>query len=372
MFGTFAGSGPVGFAPPHETYGPAIGDSIVEYKVGPRGYDGGIHNSPFSEGRIKEPFTAPGAFNPFMFMRPRRRRLNLLSIVQVMSLPFIIFALTMYLFGFSVRYNDSKWSWFFFCFCLTLSFVFLFKAYLVYRRQKYERWMVPWYLLNDDDSWFLYLGVTVLLSSILGLVVGEIVFSGYTQNYYTLRLLHTYDKIDPVAEGKAYLDAGAVEFANKSFVDITRAVGYKDGNVWCVAPIKLDNEAVANHDFWAVGVNCCTGFPGDFNCFENEQARSSAHGGLRIVNDEDIPFYKLAVMQDNGEFKDNSEFLKDGRMNSVNPLFFTWTKDPVKKIDSMWHDAVWTYATSLAVFFLIETTAVFYFAYVYWKNRLWG
>merc|ERR550537_256605 len=66
--------GPIGYSAPtpcqpaHPTYGPAVGDSVVEHKIGMRGYDGGIHNSPFQNGRIKEPFTAPGTYNPFMFM----------------------------------------------------------------------------------------------------------------------------------------------------------------------------------------------------------------------------------------------------------------------------------------------------------------
>jgi len=370
MFGSFA-SGPVGYAPLHPTYGPAVGDSLVEYKVGPRAYDGGVHNSPFSEGRIKDPFSAPGPFHPFMFMRPRRRRLNVLSIVQVMALPFVLFAMTMYLFGFWVHNNAAEWCWFFVVFCMLLSMVFLYKAFKVYRQWRFDRWNVPWYLLNDDDTWFLYLGTTVFISCILGLVVGQAIYGSYTQSYYTLSLLHKYDSVDPISAGKAYLDAGAVNFAEKSYVDVTHAVGYKDGVVYCVAPIKLGTESVANFDFWAVGTDCCTGFPGNFNCFE-DRSDTSAHGGLRIVDDSEIPFYKLAVMQADGEFKENAEFLKDGRLNSPNPIFFTWMKDPTKKVLSMWRDAVWTYLTSLAVFLFFEVAIVCTLSYMYWKNRLWG
>jgi len=346
---------------------------MVEYKVGPRGYDGGLHNSPFAEGRIKEPFTAPGTFNPFMFMKPRRRRLNLLSIVQVLSIPSVVFAMTTYLFGFSVHNSAPSWCWFFVAFCLAITALFLFKAFLNYRKQRQERWSVPWYLLNDDDTWFLYLGVSVGCSCILGCVVGLIIYSGYTEGYYTLSLLHTYENVDPVAEGKAYLDAGVVDFKKDTFVDTTHAIGYKDGNVYCVAPIKLGTDATVNQDFWAVGVNCCTGFPGSFNCFENRgMTNGIAHGGLRVIDDVDIPFFKLAVMQADGEFKENSGLLKDGRMNSVNPLFFTYMKDPSKTVKSMWNDAVWTYFVSLAAFLAFEMAALGWVAYVYWKNRLWG
>merc|ERR1719316_2418250 len=128
MFGTFQGSMPrMGFQPAHPTYGPAVGDSVVEHKIGMRGYDGGVHNSPFQNGRIKEPFTAPGPYNPFMFMRPRRRRLNLLSCFQAVAVPFVLFSFTMYLMGFSVHNNDPKWCWAWMIFCPILAFVFLVK-----------------------------------------------------------------------------------------------------------------------------------------------------------------------------------------------------------------------------------------------------
>merc|ERR1719359_2566320 len=117
MFNTFENkmgySQGVGYAPAHPTYGPAVGDSVVEHKIGMRGYDGGVHNSPFQNGRIKEPFTAPGPYNPFMFMRPRRRRINVLSVIQVIALPFLVFAVTMYLFGFSVHNDAPMWCYFF-------------------------------------------------------------------------------------------------------------------------------------------------------------------------------------------------------------------------------------------------------------------
>jgi hypothetical protein len=320
-----------------------------------------MYNSPFAEGRIKEPFTAPGQYNPFMFMRPRRRRLNLLSIIQVIALPFLVFALTAYLFGFSVHYTNPMWPWFFVGFCMLIAFVFLVKAAIVYRKQKQEMWSVPWYLLNDDDTWFLFLFAAIAISCLLGIAVGEVIYSGYTQPYYTLFELHSYTGIDPVAEGKAYLDAGAINFKQDSYVDISHAVGYKDGNVYCVAPIKLGKDQVANKDFFAVGVNCCDGFPGNFNCFE-KRAENFAHGGLRIIDNDNIPFFKLAAMQAGAEW---------GK-NSPNPLFFTWMRDPAKRITQYYSDGAWTYGTTLAAFLFFEAAAVGLMAYLYWKNRLWG
>lgn len=367
MFGTFLPphmSGGVAFdpyGPEQPTYGPSIGDSALGHYVGAKGYDGGIHNSPFAEGRMKDPFSAPGQFNPFMFMRPRRRRLNFLSMVQITMLLFGIFALIAYLFGFSARLTAPTWCWFFFSFCLFLAVVCLVKAVIVLRKQRQEQWSTPWYLMNDDDTWFLFLGVAIAISCFLGLAVGEIIFGGYSQPYYTLSELHSYKDVDPIGQGKAYLDAGAVNFKKDSFVDRSRAIGYKDGSVYCVAPIKLGTDGVASNDFYAVGTDCCSGFPGDFNCFENHNDRG-AHGGLRLVDDASIPFFKLAVMQADAEWS----------TNSPNPVFLTWTQDPNAKLTSYLHDAHVTYGWSLAGFFLFEVACIGMMSLLYWRKRLWG
>jgi hypothetical protein len=348
-----------------------VGDSVVEHKIGMRGYDGGVHNSPFQNGRIKEPFTAPGTYNPFMFMQPRRRRLNLLACFQVIAVPFVIFGGTMYLWGFSVHNNDPKWCYLFVVFNVILAIVLGVKALLIYKRYRKDRWVVPWYLLNDDDTWFLVLAVQVLISCFAGVLVGQYIWEDFSSSYYKLSLLHNYVDIDPIQPGQAYLDAGSVLFKDLSYVDTGKAIGYKDGNVWCVAPIKFTTNATADTDFWAVGKDCCTGFPGSFNCQE-DRSDSFAHGGLRAVDDADLAMYRLAVTQAIGEYKPHSDFLIDGRMNTVNPLFFHWVRDPVARINSYWNDAVWTYKAALIAFLIINSIVVCFCAKSFWQSRMWG
>lgn len=356
MFGTFSG-----FQADHPTYGPAIGSSSLPYLVGPRGYDGGIHNSPFSDGKVKEPFSAPGPYNPFRFQRPWKRRINLLSVVQVLAILLIVFAMTTYLYGFSVHYTAPLFCTFWFGFCMTLCTVFLVKGLMVYRKQRQEVLTGLWYLRDDDDTWFMFLTLAMFICVVLGYLVGNVIYSGYSQPYYTLSQLHNYTAVDPVSGGKAYLDAGAVNFQVGSYVDISHGVGYKDSDVYCVAPVKLGNESVAINDFWAVGTNCCNGFPGDFNCFEDRND-NLARGGLRVLSDTAIQHYKLAVMQAGQEW---------GKL-SPNPIFLTWMRDPSVKINNYWHDATWTYAICIVVFAFFEFAIVGIMALMFWKKRLWG
>jgi hypothetical protein len=339
-----------------------VGRSDLEAKIGARGYDGGPYNSPFSQtGAVKEPFRSGGKFNPFMFMRPRRRRLNVMSIVLSMLIPIALFALTTWLFSFYVRDNYVIWGWFFVGCCSLLAICCIVKAAMVRQKQLGEVWTVPWYLRNDDDTWFMFLGAAVLVAVLLALLYGEYIYSSYTQSYYTYTELHTYKDLDPSQPGKAYLDAGAIEFKPDTFVDISQSLGYKDGHVYCVAPIKLGKDAVYNFDFWAVGIDCCNGFPGSFNCFERRNSMK-VHGGLRVLDDSQAAFFKVGVMQATEEYQ----------RGAPNPIFLTWMKDPLQEVRDLWRNGFRWYIGGVVVFALLEIGAVYAMAKIYWERRLWG
>lgn len=347
-----------------------MGYSGLADELGARGYSGGTHNSPFNQtGATKAPFFAPGKFNPHMFQKPRRRRMNLLGMALSFLLPTLLFAITAWLFCFSVRDKSEIWAWFFVGCCLLLAVIFVVKAALVRRKQRDELWTVPWYLRADDDTWFLFLGAAVILATLLGAVFGMLIYSSFTNPYYTLSQLHAYNNTDPAMSGQAYLDAGAIDFKLGSYVDVSQSLGYKDGNVYCVAPIKFGKAKVANLDFWAAGVNCCSGgmeggggdgFPGTFNCFEDRQD-PWVRGGLRITDNRDLAFYKVAVMQASEEFKRSAR----------NPIFITWMKDPAARIQSFHHSGVKWFWCGIAAYALFMMAAVGGVSYMYWKNRLW-
>merc|ERR1719161_1268457 len=93
-------------------------------------------------------------------------------------------------------------------------------------------------------------------------------------------------------------------------------------DMYCVAPVVNGDSQLTTYDYWAVGVNCCSGSSSDFRCgeFNNVHARS----GLRLMKDEQRPFFRLAVQQAEAAYKIKAE----------HPLFFHWMQDPVAAVNA--------------------------------------
>jgi len=244
---------------------------------------------------------------------------------------------------------------------LLVAGIFVMKFVLNRWREEQEVWTVPWYLRSDDETWFLFLACAFTMAVLIGVLWGNYLFQDFMQPYYTLSQLKSYKDVDPSATGSSYMDAGAIDFKADSYVDTTMSIGYKDDHVWCAAPIKWGKDKVANIDFWAVGIDCCDGFPGNFNCFEN-RGDYQAKGGLRWVSDEAIPFFRVAVSQGNQEFDRTSR----------HPLFFTWMRNPDQKILKMWQTGRFYYIVGIVVFAAVEALLALALAQRFWKERLWG
>ena len=66
--------------------------------------------------------------------------------------------------------------------------------------------------------------------------------------------------------GQQLLDAGIVQFAPGSQLDVKKSMGFKNGELYCVAPIVFGTASPVSYDFWAVGKDCCSGSQADFSC----------------------------------------------------------------------------------------------------------
>merc|ERR1740127_237767 len=116
------------------------------------------------------------------------------------------------------------------------------------------------------------------------------------KDYMSMRHLNTYTDINPTTmRGQQLMDAGSVTFTNTTRVDVTRSMGFRNYDTYCVAPITVPELNSSVYDFWAVGLNCCPGVQPSFNC-PNARVRGS-RGGLRLLRSADRPFYRLAVQQ---------------------------------------------------------------------------
>lgn len=116
------------------------------------------------------------------------------------------------------------------------------------------------------------------------------------------------------------MDAGRVQFVSGTELDLKLANGFKNTDVFCVAPITLNGASLASYDFWAVGKNCCSDQMADFRC--GASAGLGPKGGVRVTDDVDRDFYRLAVQQ-----AQSAHAIK-----AVHPLFFEWTENALEQL----------------------------------------
>lgn len=110
------------------------------------------------------------------------------------------------------------------------------------------------------------LGITCVASVALGIAVGVYAQQAYLTEYWQLELGNSYNNVLPSEPGASHRDAAAITFADGTFLDNTRAVGYKTaGTTYCVAPILNAQDYQGRVEYWAVGYDCCRA-RGNFVC----------------------------------------------------------------------------------------------------------
>jgi hypothetical protein len=197
-------------------------------------------------------------------------------------------------------------------------------------KKKQDAGVVQFVVGNQGDAhreptWLIFLFATCLAAWSLGVFVGQVNFTRHAQPYYDISNLETYPAVDPsTMRGQQLMDAGRVMFSPGSKLDLSRSRGYKNLENYCVAPIVSahDVRPVPTYDFWAVGVNCCSGgTQADFHCGEFDNPHASA--GLRLMQDDQRGFFRLAVQQAEAAYNIKSE----------HPLFFHWMQDPIAEVN---------------------------------------
>lgn len=192
-------------------------------------------------------------------------------------------------------------------------------------------------------SWLMFLGASTLFACVLALLLGNWNFATNSLPYYSLNDLGRHADVDPSsAGGLRYMDAGIVRFTADSFVEAEKAIGFKHLDTFCVAPITRGDSPLATYDFWAVGVNCCNGFPGDFKC--GDYLTLGVHSGLRVMRDELKVYYSLAVQQAQAEF----------HIQAAHPVFLEWVHDPQANIENMRDAGRWYFIMGAVVHLALQ------------------
>lgn len=187
--------------------------------------------------------------------------------------------------------------------------------------------------VSPEPTWFSYVALAILIATITGTASGVVNYNAYTRPFYAITDLKSVYQVDSSRElGKNLMDAGIVYFAANNKLDISRSWHFKQGRIYCVAPVITNGTGplTQSYDFWVVGEDCCSTSTADFRCgpdWSNPATRS----GIRVLDDESLPYYRLAVKQ--------AESLYG--LTSAYPIFFTWSKDPLAEI-YRWREQAFT------------------------------
>jgi len=269
-----------------------------------------------------------------IFTPGKRRRMNLVAICLNIFLPWFLFSALYAVLSFSFHYQHPTWAWF----IVGLGFLMvLMCGLLAYRTKKRDR----------DPMWYTFATLALFLAALLASIFGDMNFWYNMQPFYDIENLNTYPSVNPAREkGQQLMDAGRVYFSDGTGLDMKKAMGFKNLDLYCVCPIVHGEEQLASYDFWAVGLNCCSGVSSDFRCgeFNNPHARS----GLRLMRDDQRPFFRLAVQQAEAAYN----------IKATHPLFFYWMQDPVAEMNSYRDDGFKYYLLGIFTHFAFNLFCV--------------
>jgi hypothetical protein len=254
----------------------------------------------------------------------RRRRINVIPMLLALFVPWFVFLTSYWVMSYFLHYSNP-----------TVAVLVCFSLMLIvfyYGRKSFKTWNES---QNQRDFYPAYLSVACGIMLALGIVLGDRNFWSRMVPCYNVEFLAKYNQVNPSTHtqrsggvvptrGKRYQDAGMIYFDHDTILDTSRAMSFKMGELFCVAPI-VDKKCKKNcgYDFWAVGINCCSEDTADFRC--GEYNKPGAKAGLRLMLDEQRPHFRMAVLEAEGVHN----------IVSTHPLFFYWLHDPVGELAHM-------------------------------------
>lgn len=246
-----------------------------------------------------------------------RRRMNLVAICQVIFVPWIFFCVVLATMSFSIRYQHPLITFL----IVALSFLIValvgYASFISYSRMKRG-------LNTNNNTWLIFIFFALAVAWVAAVFIGDYLYTTYLLPFYDLQILNSYPSVDPATErGQQVMDAGRVYFVPGTHINIPMTAAFKNEDTYCAVPIVNGTSPPTSYDFWAVGMNCCSGSAADFHCKNYDNL--NAHAGVRLMKDEERPFYRLAVQQAEATYNIKAE----------HPIFFHWMQDPNEHMN--WH-----------------------------------
>lgn len=183
---------------------------------------------------------------------------------------------------------------------------------------------------SADTLWYSFNVTMCCVAIVLGVLLGRYDYQHNLLPYFIVTGLNTYRAVNPLlSKGQTVMDGGRLEFTEDSVLDLPHAMGFRGNDIYCVSPISVRGAnatspaPLPSYDFWAVGINCCDGPSGQkFRCGQWDNL--NAHGGLRLLHEDQTPYFRLAVQQAEAAYN----------IKSVYPIFLQWMEDPIGETDS--------------------------------------
>lgn len=290
---------------------------------------------------------------PPTFQSREGKRMNVAGLFAGLFVPWILFTVLMAISSFSVHFKMPILSW-----ILVGCGVFVALGFGALAVQKANQ------LLKHDPryfpTWYAFIFLTGLIGAVLGPLIGNANFWHNMQPYYEVENLNDYSMVDPTRmRGQQMMDAGRVQFLKNATVDLRRAYAFQNLETYCVAPITVNSPALGSatplfsYDFWAVGMNCCSGDATpdnpnavDFRCGPVKSL--TAREGVRWMQDSQRGFLRLAVQQAEVAHK----------ITATHPLFFEWTEDAVLDVYNFKATAYKWFAEAMCIFFVAQLCLV--------------
>lgn len=253
--------------------------------------------------------------------RNRRKRLNCVPTLLALFLPWFLFLSVYAMVAFEFHYLLPMTT----CFIM----IFISVCCLRFAHSSYKTF-------KTGGDWFysVYMSIAFIVVVVVAWVIADQTFWRWSFPAINADKLAEYSNVDPSSHvarngavvpttGKRYQDAGKIYFQSNSVLDQSKAMTFKLGHSYCVAPIvNPDCTKNCGYDFWAVGVDCCSDDAADFRCgeYHNPQAKS----GIRMMYEWERPYFRLAVLEAEGAHQ----------IMSSHPVFFYWMEDPVGEVRS--------------------------------------
>jgi hypothetical protein len=261
------------------------------------------------------PYGAPyGAVGYGHFQKPRKH-VAVGILFFNFAVPWILYIFMFTVLSFKVHYNSPSVCNVAVTFCLLLVAIFGWFAFVELKNRKNQN--------AGEPFWYVFLFIASGLAWTSAYLHGSMTFSNYMQPYFDVMNLNFYHSVNPqTTKGQSLMDMGRVVFTTDSRLNLAHSMGFKNLDTYCVAPIVSGNGTAKYYDFWAVGLNCCSGHKADFAC--GEFNNPLAHSGLRLMRDDLRPYFRLAVQQAESAYG----------ISSRHAVFLYWMQDPNAEVSA--------------------------------------